>query len=77
MATVSVRLDEKLVEEARLAASAEFRTIQGQLEFWAMVGRTAIENPDLPGPFIADVLMAMNEPRDERTEFVPEGKNSK
>lgn len=73
MATVSVRLNEELVNEARSVAAAEFRTIQGQIEFWAAVGRAAIENPDLPGPFIADVIMAMAEPREGLEPFVPEG----
>ncbi|MGE4378159.1 MAG: hypothetical protein AB7E10_12475, partial [Burkholderiaceae bacterium] len=39
MSTVSVRIDESLVSAARAAAKAEFRTVQGQLEFWAKVGR--------------------------------------
>jgi hypothetical protein len=73
MATVSVRIDEKLVDEARAAAVAEHRTLQGQIEFWAKVGRTAIENPDLPGTFIANVLIAMAEPREDATPFVPGG----
>ena len=73
MATVSVRIDEKLVDQARIAAAAEFRTIQGQIEFWAHVGRAAIDNPDLPGPFIADLIIAMAEPRDNLEVFKPEG----
>ena len=73
MATVSVRLNEELVHDARKVAAAEFRTIQGQIEFWAAVGRAAIENPDLPGTFIANVLIAMAEPREDATPFVPGG----
>jgi len=37
--SVSVRIDEYLVEQVMAAAKAEFRTVQGQLEFWAKVGR--------------------------------------
>ena len=74
MATVSVRIDEELVTEARAAALAEHRTLQGQIEFWAKVGRTAIENPDLPGDFIADILIAMAEPRENMEPFVPLGR---
>jgi hypothetical protein len=69
--SVSVRMDESLVEQARSAAKAEFRTVQGQLEFWAKVGRAALDNPDLPASFIADSLMAMAEPREDVTPFVP------
>lgn len=71
MSSVSVRIDEALVDAARTAARAEFRTLQGQLEFWAMVGRAALDNPELPASFIAESLMSMAEPREESTPFVP------
>lgn len=69
--TISVRIDEELVRSARSAAKAEFRTVQGQVEFWAKVGRAALDNPDLPASFIAESLMSMAEPREESTAFIP------
>lgn len=71
MSTVSVRINEDLVKAARTAAKAEFRTVQGQVEFWAKVGRAALDNPDLPASFIAESLMSMEEPRAESTVFEP------
>ncbi len=71
MGTASIRIDEELVHAARDAARAEFRTVQGQLEFWAKVGRAALDNPDLPASFIAESLMSMAEPREDSTPFVP------
>lgn len=71
MSTVSVRIDEELVQAARHAAKAEFRTVQGQVEFWAKVGRAALDNPELPASFIAESLMSMAEPRDDSTLFIP------
>ena len=71
MGTVSVRIDQELVDDARTVARAEFRTVQGQMELWAKVGRAALDNPDLPAPFIAESLMGMAEPREETTPFVP------
>ena len=59
--SVSVRIDDSLVEQARAAAKAEFRTVQGQIEFWAKVGRAALDNPDLPIEFVRDTLLAMEE----------------
>ena len=59
--SVSVRLNEELVQQARNAAKAEYRTMQGQIEFWANVGRVALDNPDLPASFIAESLMSMAE----------------
>jgi len=71
MTTVSVRIDENLVCAARAAAKAEFRTVQGQVEFWAKVGRAALDNPDLPASFIAESLMSMAESHEDATVFVP------
>jgi len=45
--------------------------VQGQLEFWAKVGRAALDNPDLPASFIAECLMSMSEPNEDGTPFVP------
>ncbi len=71
MPTVSMRIDESLISAARAAAKAEFRTVQGQVEFWAKVGRAALDNPDLPASFIAESLMSLAEPREDITPFVP------
>ena len=75
MTTVSVRIDEELIVAARSAAKAEFRTVQGQIEFWAKLGRAALDNPDLPASFIAESLMSMAEPREDSTPFVPRSAN--
>jgi hypothetical protein len=75
MSTLSVRIDEELVNAARVTAKAEFRTVQGQVEFWAKVGRAALDNPDLPASFIAESLMSLAEPRKEATSFVPRSAN--
>ena len=70
--SVSIRVDESLVEQARLAAKAEFRTVQGQIEFWAKVGRAALDNLDLPTSFIAEsLIMSMAEPHEPTEPFVP------
>jgi hypothetical protein len=71
MSTISVRIDEDLVREARAAAKAEFRTVQGQVEFWAKVGRAALDNPDLPVSFVAESLISIAEPREDSVPFVP------
>lgn len=67
-----VRVDEELYKSAKRAAKAEFRTIAGQIEFWAKVGKTALDNPDLPVDFVVDLLRARQEPEKELTEFRPE-----
>lgn len=71
MRTISIRLDKTLIHAARVAAKAEFRTVQGQVEYWAKVGRAALDNPDLPVSFIAESLVSLAEPREDSTPFVP------
>ncbi|GAO36666.1 hypothetical protein SCT_2076 [Sulfuricella sp. T08] len=69
--SLPVRIDEALYEHARDVAKAEHRTIAGQIEFWATVGRTALDNPDLPTDFIVELLRAKHESRENLTRFVP------
>lgn len=70
-ATTSIRIDQTLYDQAKADAVAEHRTIAGQVEFWAKLGRAALDNPDLPVSFIAESLASMAEPRDQATPFVP------
>src|SRR5690625_488712 len=77
MSTVSVRINEKVVQEALNTAQAVFRTVQGQLELWALVGRAALDNPDLPASFIAESIMSMAESRDDASDFVPRTRKKK
>ena len=69
--STSIRIDQKLYEQARSEALVEHRTIAGQVEYWAKVGRAALDNPDLPVSFIAESLSSMAEPREDATPFVP------
>ncbi|NMM36116.1 MAG: ParD-like family protein [Glaciimonas sp.] len=71
-----VRIDDVLYEMARAQAKAERRTIAGQIEFWALLGRTALDNPDLPIDFVRDLLIAGAEGPTLATTFVPEGQRS-
>lgn len=70
-ATTSIRIDQELYEQAKQDALAEHRSIAGQVEFWARVGRAALDNPDLPVSFIAESLVSLAEPREQAQPFVP------
>ena len=52
------------------------RTIAGQIEYWAKVGRTALDNPDLPVSFIAESLASMTEPREDAAAFAPRSRGA-
>jgi len=68
-----VRIDHHLYEQAKVHAQAERRTIAGQVEFWAMIGKNALDNPDLPIDFMRDLLVARAEGMTLTTPFVPQG----
>lgn len=57
---VPIRIDESMYNDARKVAKAEHRSIPNQIEFWAQIGRCALDNPDLPTEFIRDILIAKN-----------------
>jgi hypothetical protein len=58
---VPIRIDDSLYEAAKKTAKAEHRSIPHQIEFWAMVGRAALDNPDLPVEFVRDLLISKHQ----------------
>ena len=70
-ASTSIRINQSLYEQAKADATVEHRSIAGQIEFWARVGRAALDNPDLPVTFVAESLASMAEPREQAEAFVP------
>jgi len=66
-----VRINDKLYKEAKSVSKGECRTIAGQLEFWAKIGKVALDNPDLPIEFIRELIIARTEDRTELTKFEP------
>ena len=69
--STSIRINQTLYAQAKADATAEHRSISGQIEFWARVGRAALDNPDLPVTFVAESLASMAEPREQAVPFVP------
>lgn len=70
-ACTSIRINKELYEQAKQHAALEHRSISGQIEFWARVGRAALDNPDLPVRIVAESLASLAEPREHATPFVP------
>jgi hypothetical protein len=75
-ATTSIRIDHNLYEQAKADAAIEHRTIAGQVEFWAKVGRAALDNPELPVSFVAEALASLSEPREQSTPFIPRSRKA-
>ncbi len=72
--SVSIRIDDALYQKAKISAKGEMRSIAQQVAFWAKVGQTALDNPDLPIDFIKESLLALSEPKHDATPFVPRNK---
>ena len=53
----AVKISDELATSAAVFARVENRSIAGQVEYWAKLGRIAEENPDLPISFIKDILI--------------------
>jgi hypothetical protein len=69
--TISVRVPRDLYDQARNDANGEYRNNSDQIEYWARVGRAALDNLDLPVSFIAEALDSLAEPRELASPFKP------
>lgn len=59
--TSAVRVSEDLVKQARIYSKIEKRSVTGQIEYWARIGKCAEENPDLTYSLIKEILIGMTE----------------
>lgn len=56
MAT-AVKISDDLFNKAKIQSKVFKRSIAGQIEYWAKIGQMIEENPDLPLPFIQNILI--------------------
>ena len=59
--TTAVRVSDDLVREARIFSKVDQRSLTGQIEHWAKIGKCAEENPDLTYTLIKEILAGMAE----------------
>jgi len=59
--TTAVRVSGKLVKEAKIYSKIDKRSITGQIEHWARIGKCAEENPDLTYSFVKEILIGVAE----------------
>ena len=65
---LAVKLSNNIVSQARLQAHVLNRSIAGQIEYWAKIGKIAEENPELPYHFIKDILISLEESKTDQAE---------
>jgi len=69
MAT-AVRISKELVSEAKKYSRIDRRSVTGQIEHWAKIGKCAEENPDLTYSLIKEILMGVEElEQGEKSEY--------
>ena len=59
--STTIRISDELVKEARKYSNIEHRSITGQVEYWAKIGKYAEENPDLTFTLIKEILIGIEE----------------
>jgi len=67
--SMPVRIEPDLYNRAKKEAAVEHRTIAGQIEFWAQVGRACIDNPDLPVNFVIYSLASLETAEKDKKSF--------
>ena len=56
--SIAIRIDETIYDAAKKVARSECRSIPHQIEFWAKIGKCALDNPDLPIEFLQELLLS-------------------
>ena len=68
--STAVRISDSIVKEAKIFCKIDSRSITGQIEHWARMGKCAEENPDLPYSLIKEILIGLDElDQGEKTEY--------
>jgi len=68
--STAIRISDQLVKKARVISTVENRSITGQIEYWAKIGKCAEENPDLTFNLIKEILIGVEELEDgQGTEY--------
>ena len=62
----AVKLSGDIIIAADKYAAVHSRSVPKQIEHWVKIGRIAEDNPDLPYNFIKDVLLSLEEIKNEK-----------
>lgn len=59
--TKAIQLSDEIVKDAKVSGKASGRSAPSQIEYWAKIGKIAIENPDLPYSCIQEIMLGIQE----------------
>ena len=57
----AVRISDELLAAARKYSKVDHRSLTGQIEHWARIGKCAEENPDLTHDLIKEIFIGIEE----------------
>lgn len=57
----TIRVSNKQVSDTKLISKVEKRSLKGQVEYWAQIGKLAGENPDLHYSLIIKIMIGHEE----------------
>ncbi|MFO7613746.1 MAG: hypothetical protein R6W71_03805 [Bacteroidales bacterium] len=57
----TIRISDELILSAKRVSKAENRSLTGQIEYWAKIGRIAQANPDMTYHLIREILYGQAE----------------
>lgn len=59
--SIAVRISNFLLNEARIFSKVDNRSVTGQIEHWARIGKITEENPDLTYCLIKEIIIGLEE----------------
>ena len=59
--SIAVRISDKLIREAKTLSKVENRSVTGQIEYWAKIGKIAEQNPTMSFELIKEILIGIEE----------------
>ncbi len=59
--SIAVRISNELIKEAKTLSKVENRSVTGQIEYWAKIGKIAEQNPTLSFELIKEILIGIEE----------------
>lgn len=63
-----MKLSEEIISDAKTSSRVFNRSVSGQIEYWAKIGKIAEENPDLTYEMIKDILISLQEVEEGKVE---------
>ncbi|MCX6347613.1 MAG: hypothetical protein NTZ89_06765 [Actinobacteria bacterium] len=62
--STAIKISDDIANDARTTAKATRRSMAGQIEYWAYIGKIAEDNPDLSFSVINDILLGREQLKD-------------